>query len=76
MPLEKTNCFRNYFLMHAIRLTPRELDVANGILDGLSYKLIAAKYDISLSTVRMNIRSIYRKLNINSKSELFNLKSV
>jgi len=55
------------------QLTQRELDVANGILEGLSYKLIAAKYNISLDTVRMNIRNIYRKLKINSKGQLFNL---
>lgn len=55
------------------QLTQREMDVANGILEGLSYKLIAAKYSISLDTVRMNIRNIYRKLKINSKGQLFNL---
>lgn len=55
------------------QLTQREMDVANGILEGLSYKLIAAKYNISLDTVRMNIRNIYRKLKINSKGQLFNL---
>ena len=54
-------------------LTKREMDVTNGILEGLSYKLIAHKYDISIDTVRMNIRSIYKKLHINSKSQLFNI---
>lgn len=54
-------------------LTNREQDVTNAILEGLSYKLIAAKYGISLDTVRMNIKNIYRKLRINSKAELFHL---
>ena len=52
-------------------LTNREKEVAKGVLDGLSYKLIADKLHISIDTVRMHIKKIYRKLNINSKSELF-----
>lgn len=51
-------------------LTAREQDVAKCIIDGLSYKLTADKLGISIDTVRMNIRSIYRKFKINSKSEL------
>jgi len=54
-------------------LTDRERDVTNGILAGLSYKMIAARYDISVDTVRMNIKNIYRKLKINSKGQLFRL---
>lgn len=52
-------------------LTQRETDIVQGILDGLSYKLIADRYQISLDTVRMNIKKVYRKLKINSKAELF-----
>lgn len=51
-------------------LTARELQVANGIVEGLSYKLIAEEYKISLDTVRIYIKRVYRKLNINSKGEL------
>lgn len=54
-------------------LTQREKDVTNCILDGLSYKMIADSLDISVDVVRSNIKSIYRKLNINSKGQLFNL---
>lgn len=54
-------------------LTQREKDVTNCILDGLSYKMIADSLDISVDMVRSNIKSIYRKLNINSKGQLFNL---
>ncbi len=53
------------------QLTNRERDIVNGILDGLSYKLIADQFNISLDNVRMNIKRVYRKLKINSKSELF-----
>ena len=55
------------------QLTEREKDVVNGILDGLSYKLIADRYSIAIDTVRMNVKKIYRKLKINSKSELFKI---
>lgn len=51
-------------------LTARELQIANGIVEGLSYKMIAQKYAISLDTVRIYIKRIYRKLQINSKGEL------
>ncbi|RZK61426.1 MAG: response regulator transcription factor [Hymenobacter sp.] len=51
-------------------LTGRELDIVRGIEDGLSYKLIADRYGTSLDTVRNHIRSVYRKLHVNSKGEL------
>lgn len=54
-------------------LTKRELDVTNCILDGKSYKMIAADFDISIDTVRFFVKNIYRKLKINSKGELFKL---
>lgn len=55
------------------QLTKREMDIVNGILDGLSYKLIGERHNIALDTVRTNIKRIYRKLNINSKGELFHM---
>jgi DNA-binding NarL/FixJ family response regulator len=54
-------------------LTDREREVAGAILDGLSYKLIAYKLYISIDTVRMHVKNIYKKMKINSKSELFRL---
>jgi DNA-binding NarL/FixJ family response regulator len=51
-------------------LTPREVDIVNGIIEGLSYKLLASKLEISIDTVRKHIKNIYRKLQINSKSQL------
>lgn len=51
-------------------LTPREQDVVNGLVDGLSYKLIADRFDISIDTVRAHIRNIYKKLHVNSKAEV------
>jgi DNA-binding NarL/FixJ family response regulator len=54
-------------------LTKREREVTDCILEGLSYKMIADRLEISVDIVRSNIKSIYRKLNINSKGQLFNL---
>ncbi len=51
-------------------LSEKENKIALGILDGLSYKLIAHRHDISIDTVRTHITHIYRKLQINSKGEL------
>lgn len=51
-------------------LTDREYDIVNGLVDGLSYKLIADRYDISIDTVRAHIRNIYKKLHVNSKAEV------
>ena len=51
-------------------LTDRERDIIQGILDGLSYKMIADKLFLSVETVRSHIKKAYRKLNINSKGEL------
>ena len=51
-------------------LTARELEIVQGIEDGLSYKLLATRLFISVDTVRNHIRAVYRKLQINSKGEL------
>ncbi|MEX1011772.1 MAG: response regulator transcription factor [Balneolaceae bacterium] len=51
-------------------LTSREQDIVTGLVDGLSYKLIADRYDISIDTVRAHIRNIYKKLHVNSKAEV------
>ena len=47
----------------------RERQVMQAITDGLSYKMIADRYAITVHTVRFHIRNIYRKLHVNSKSE-------
>lgn len=49
--------------------TTREIEVLQKLCNGLSYKLIADSLYISQDTVRSHIKSIYRKLHVNSKSE-------
>ena len=56
--------------LSAESLSARELEVVRGIEDGLSYQLIADRHFISLDTVRSHIRNVYRKLQVNSRSEL------
>lgn len=51
-------------------LTLREQQVVEGLVDGLSYKLIADRYSLSTETVRFHIKNIYKKLHVNSKSEV------
>lgn len=53
-------------------LTPREIEVSTFLKEGLSYKQIAQRCEISIDTVRMHIRNMYRKLNIKSKIQLVN----
>ena len=52
------------------RLSPREQDIVRAVEDGLSSKAIAVRHFISIETVNNHIRSVYRKLQINSRSEL------
>jgi len=51
-------------------LTQKENEIVNALVDGLSYKLIADRMNISIDTVRFHIRNIYRKLHVNSKAEV------
>lgn len=51
-------------------LTEREDEIVVALVEGLSYKMIAARLEISIETVRHHIKNIYRKLEVNSKSEV------
>jgi len=51
-------------------LTAKEQQVIAAMVDGLSYKMIAVRLGISLETVRQHIKNIYRKLQVNSKTEV------
>jgi len=50
-------------------LTSREQDVLNHLCQGKSYKMIADALYVSQDTVRFHIKNIYKKLQVNSKSE-------
>lgn len=55
------------------KLNDRENEVVTEIIKGNSYKMVAQNLGISINTVRSHIKSIYRKLNINSNIELANI---
>ena len=50
-------------------LTPREKEVLTEIVNGLSYKMIADRLNISYETVRSHIKKIYEKLHVASLTE-------
>lgn len=50
-------------------LSEREREILGGLVRGMSYKMIADEYFISIDTVRSHIKSIYEKLHVHSKSE-------
>jgi len=54
-------------------LSKKELVIAEGLKNGLSYKMIAFDNHISIDAVRFHVRNIYKKLEINSKGELISL---
>jgi len=52
------------------QLTPREKEVLACIVEGLSYKMIADKLNISYETVRSHVKKIYEKLHVASLTEV------
>lgn len=66
--LEHFNPKRTYAVKED-ELTARESQVLQNLVEGLSYKMIAARLNTSVETVRTQIKNIYRKLHVNSKAE-------
>ncbi|MEE2057677.1 helix-turn-helix transcriptional regulator [Rhodococcus artemisiae] len=52
-----------------VRLTPREREVLDGLLSGGSIGTIAKSQFVSLNTVKTQLRSLYRKLGVNSRRD-------
>ena len=53
-----------------ITLTPREKEVFYMLLKGMKAKEIATEFSITVWGANYFIKQIYRKLNVNSKTEL------
>ncbi|MFQ5605194.1 MAG: response regulator [bacterium] len=51
-------------------LTDKEREIVIGLVDGLSYKMIADRMFISIETVRTHIKNIYKKLHVHCKAEV------
>jgi DNA-binding CsgD family transcriptional regulator len=63
---EQTDHFKN------LNLTQREKEVTAFLLHGHSMKQIAGELNIKFDTVKFHVKNLYKKLEIGSKSELFN----
>ena len=50
-------------------LSEREKEILQFLVDGMSYKMIAERLDISYNTVNSHIKKIYDKLQVHSVSE-------
>lgn len=50
-------------------LTDREKEILTCLVKGMSYKMVADACFISIETVNVHIKNIYRKLQVHSKSE-------
>ena len=66
----KVLSFFNTPAQEKIEITAREHQLVQCLVDGLSYKLIADRLDISIDTVRYHLKNLYKKLRVNSKSEV------
>jgi DNA-binding NarL/FixJ family response regulator len=51
-------------------LTRREKEILSLLIEGLSYKEIAAKCFIAHETINSHIKNIYQKLNVHSRAQL------
>lgn len=54
-------------------LTGRQMDIVVGLSEGLSYKMIAEKHNITMNTVRSHIKKVYKILEVKSKIEVVNI---
>lgn len=61
------------FFIKKYSITKQETNVTELLLNGLTYKQIAKKLYISNKTVDNHVQNIYKKLEITSKIQLFNL---
>ena len=57
-------------LSHLVRLTKREQELARLVCDGHSNQEIADESSLSLETVKKHLHSVFRKLEVSSRSRL------
>ncbi|MCB9274402.1 MAG: response regulator transcription factor [Lewinellaceae bacterium] len=59
--------------LYKAELSRRERDILEGLVNEMSYKEIASRYNISINTVRHYVKGIYRKFGVATKRELIRL---
>lgn len=55
--------------VHHYALTDREKEMLHWLVQGYSYKMIAAQFQLSQETVKTHLKNIYRKLQVNCGTE-------
>jgi len=68
--LDVTNCSRLEAKLRDYKLTPAEIEVCNLLLDGCTLRQIAGIQSKAYATINTYCTAIYRKLGINSRTEL------
>ncbi len=72
-PAAKSEAVAHDIAARIATLSPRERQVMNGLVAGLSNKLIAREYDISPRTIEVYRANVMTKMQANSLSELVRL---
>ncbi len=57
---------------HVESLTARELEILQLLSEGLLYKEISVKIEISIGSVKQHLHRIYEKLHVNNRTEAIN----
>ena len=70
-PLDDLVLLVAYSREAAAVLTSREEEIAESFAAGLTYKDISKEFNLSPSTVRRHLESVYKKLQVSNKIELF-----
>ena len=52
-----------------LNLSEREMQILKGLVNGLTYKMLAEELFISIDTVRSHIKKLYEKLHVHSRNE-------
>jgi two-component system response regulator FixJ len=72
-PAAKSEALTQDIVARIATLSPRERQVMDGLIAGLSNKLIARDYDISPRTIEVYRANVMTKMQANSLSELVRL---
>jgi len=72
-PVARNEAVTQDIAARAATLSPRERQVMEGLIAGLSNKLIAREYDISPRTIEVYRANVMTKMQANSLSELVRL---
>lgn len=67
--LRMVNHKNNKQLNKDFNLTKREHEILSFLVEGLSYKMIAERCNVSTSTVNSHIQNIYEKLQVHTVVE-------